>query len=120
MGDGDYMYAFQQVVMPIAQEFDPDFVIGTSCHCGFQRSANPTFQVAAGFDAAAGDELGGCFVSPACYAHMTHMLMTLAGGRVAVCLEVRGSSLCSWAYLNKIFSARVDITSDRFPNLLWL
>jgi hypothetical protein len=47
--------------------------------------------VAAGFDAAAGDELGGCFVTPACYAHMTHMLMTLANGKVAVCLEV-GSS----------------------------
>lgn len=27
MGDGDYMYAFQQVVMPIALEFDPDLVI---------------------------------------------------------------------------------------------
>ncbi|OAG37424.1 hypothetical protein AYO21_08390 [Fonsecaea monophora] len=70
MGDGDYMYAFQNVVMPIANEFDPDFVV-----------------VAAGFDAAAGDELGGCFVSPPCYAHMTHMLMSLAGGRIAVCLE---------------------------------
>jgi histone deacetylase 6 len=43
--------------------------------------------VAAGFDAAAGDELGGCFVTPPCYAHMTHMLMSLAGGKVAVCLE---------------------------------
>ncbi|KAL4795013.1 hypothetical protein BDV19DRAFT_179123 [Aspergillus venezuelensis] len=70
MGDGDYMYAFQQVVMPIAQEFDPDLVI-----------------IASGFDAAVGDELGGCFVTPACYAHMTHMLMTLAHGKVAVCLE---------------------------------
>ncbi|KIW97808.1 uncharacterized protein Z519_01392 [Cladophialophora bantiana CBS 173.52] len=70
MGDGDYMYAFQNVVMPIANEFDPDFVI-----------------IAAGFDAAAGDELGGCFVTPPCYAHMTHMLMSLAGGRIAVCLE---------------------------------
>uniref|UniRef100_A0A093V872 Histone deacetylase n=1 Tax=Talaromyces marneffei PM1 TaxID=1077442 RepID=A0A093V872_TALMA len=70
MGDGDYMYAFQQVVMPIATEFDPDLVI-----------------VASGFDAAAGDELGGCFVTPACYSHMTHMLMTLANGKVAVCLE---------------------------------
>jgi hypothetical protein len=29
MGDGDYMYAFQQVVMPIAQEFNPDLVIST-------------------------------------------------------------------------------------------
>lgn len=30
MGDGDYMYAFQQVVMPIANEFNPDLVIGKS------------------------------------------------------------------------------------------
>lgn len=44
--------------------------------------------VAAGFDAAAGDTLGGCFVTPACYAHMTHMLMMLANGKLAVCLEV--------------------------------
>jgi histone deacetylase 6 len=27
MGDGDYMHAFQKVVMPIAVEFDPDLVI---------------------------------------------------------------------------------------------
>ncbi|KFZ00118.1 hypothetical protein V500_01173 [Pseudogymnoascus sp. VKM F-4518 (FW-2643)] len=70
MGDGEYLGAFQRIVMPIAQEFDPDLVI-----------------VAAGFDAADGDELGSCFVSPACYAHMTHMLMSLADGKVAVCLE---------------------------------
>lgn len=70
MGDGEYMAAFQKIVMPIAQEFGPDFVV-----------------VSAGFDAADGDELGGCFVSPTCYAHMTHMLMSLAEGRVAVCLE---------------------------------
>jgi len=70
MGDADYIYAFQQVVMPIATEFDPDLVI-----------------IAAGFDAAEGDMLGGCHVTPAGYAHMTHMLMSLAQGRVAVCLE---------------------------------
>lgn len=27
-------------------------------------------------------------MTPACYSHMTHMLMTLANGKVAVCLEV--------------------------------
>lgn len=70
MGDGEYLAAFQKIVMPIANEFNPDLVI-----------------ISAGFDAAAGDELGGCFVTPACYAHMTHMLMSLAGGKVAVCLE---------------------------------
>lgn len=70
MGDGEYLAAFQKIVMPIAQEFSPDLVI-----------------ISAGFDAADGDELGGCFVTPGCYAHMTHMLMSLAGGKVAVCLE---------------------------------
>ncbi len=44
--------------------------------------------VSAGFDAAAGDTLGGCFVTPACYGHLTHMLMSLADGKVVVCLEV--------------------------------
>ena len=28
MGDGDYIYAFQRIVMPIAMEFQPDLVIG--------------------------------------------------------------------------------------------
>lgn len=70
MGDGEYIAAFQRIVMPIAQEFDPDLVI-----------------VSAGFDAAEGDELGGCHVTPSCYSHMTHMLMSLANGKVAVCLE---------------------------------
>ncbi|RKF63027.1 Histone deacetylase clr3 [Erysiphe neolycopersici] len=70
VGDGEYMAAFQRIIMPIAQEFDPDLVI-----------------ISAGFDAAAGDELGGCFVTPACYSHMTHMLMSLANGKLAVCLE---------------------------------
>lgn len=26
-GDGDYIYAFQKIVMPIAYEFNPDLVI---------------------------------------------------------------------------------------------
>lgn len=43
--------------------------------------------VSAGFDAAAGDSLGMCDVTPACYAHMTALLSTLAGGRLVVALE---------------------------------
>ena len=70
MGDADYMFAFQNVVMPVAREFDPDLVI-----------------IAAGFDAADGDQLGGCHVTPSCYGHMTHELMSLAQGKLVVCLE---------------------------------
>lgn len=44
--------------------------------------------VSAGFDAADGDDLGECHVSPTGYAHMTHMLASLAGGKLVVALEV--------------------------------
>ncbi|CAH1232520.1 HDAC6 [Branchiostoma lanceolatum] len=70
MGDAEYMAAFQQVVMPIAYQYSPELVI-----------------VSAGFDAARGDPLGHCDVTPSGYAHMTHMLSSLAGGRVVLLLE---------------------------------
>lgn len=44
--------------------------------------------VSAGFDAADGDDLGECHVTPAGYAHMTNMLCSLANGRIIVALEV--------------------------------
>uniref|UniRef100_A0A672IQ56 Protein deacetylase HDAC6 n=1 Tax=Salarias fasciatus TaxID=181472 RepID=A0A672IQ56_SALFA len=70
MGDSDYLAAFHHVVMPIAAEFNPGLVL-----------------VSAGFDAARGDPLGGYQVTPEGYAHLTHMLMALAGGRVLLILE---------------------------------
>ena len=79
MGNAEYMAAFDHVVMPIAREYDPELVI-----------------IACGFDAARGDPLGGCDVTPAGYAHMTAMLQTLASGRVVVALE-GGYNLCSIA-----------------------
>lgn len=70
VGDGDYVYAFHKVVIPIISEFDPDLVI-----------------VSAGFDAADGDLIGQCHVSPAGYGQMTHMLKAIAKGKLAVILE---------------------------------
>ncbi|KAF7288691.1 hypothetical protein HMN09_01375100 [Mycena chlorophos] len=70
MGDADYLHAFQKIVMPIAMEFAPDLVI-----------------ISAGFDAARGDHLGECDVTPDGYAHMTYMLASLASGRLVVALE---------------------------------
>ncbi|KAI0690095.1 histone deacetylase complex protein [Cytidiella melzeri] len=70
MGDADYLHAFQHVIMPIAMEFAPELVI-----------------ISAGFDAARGDDLGECDVTPEGYAHMTHMLSGLANGKLVVALE---------------------------------
>ncbi|GMI99538.1 histone deacetylase 15 [Hibiscus trionum] len=70
VGDNDYIFAFQHVVLPIASKFAPDFTI-----------------ISAGFDAARGDPLGCCDVTPVGYAQMTHMLSTLSGGKLLVILE---------------------------------
>ncbi len=58
MTDGDYLAAMQQVILPIAYEYGPDLMI-----------------VSAGFDAAVNDPIGGCFVTPQGFAHMTSLLM---------------------------------------------
>uniref|UniRef100_A0A8C8SUH0 Protein deacetylase HDAC6 n=1 Tax=Pelusios castaneus TaxID=367368 RepID=A0A8C8SUH0_9SAUR len=70
MGDSEYLAAFHRLILPVAYQFDPELVL-----------------VSAGFDAARGDPLGGCLVSPECYAHMTHLLLGLATGRVVLVLE---------------------------------
>ncbi|XP_027329576.1 histone deacetylase 15 isoform X1 [Abrus precatorius] len=70
VGDNDYNFAFQHVVLPIASEFAPDFTI-----------------ISAGFDAARGDPLGCCDVTPSGYAQMTRMLNALSGGKLLVILE---------------------------------
>ncbi|XP_037368324.1 histone deacetylase 6 isoform X2 [Talpa occidentalis] len=70
VGDADYLTAWHRLVLPISYEFNPELVL-----------------VSAGFDAARGDPLGGCQVSPEGYAHLTHLLMGLAGGRIILVLE---------------------------------
>ncbi|CCF59742.1 hypothetical protein KAFR_0H03320 [Kazachstania africana CBS 2517] len=70
VGDAEYMWAFEQIVMPMGREFQPDLVI-----------------ISSGFDAADGDVIGQCHVTPSCYGHMTHMLKSLARGNLVVVLE---------------------------------
>ncbi|XP_068119448.1 histone deacetylase 5 isoform X2 [Hyperolius riggenbachi] len=72
VGDAEYLAAFRTVVMPIAQEFNPDIVL-----------------VSAGFDAVEGHQspLGGYSVTAKCFGHLTTQLMALAGGRVVMALE---------------------------------
>ncbi|XP_018645482.1 histone deacetylase,putative [Schistosoma mansoni] len=58
--DGDYIVAFTNIIIPILYEFRPQLIL-----------------VSAGFDAAHGDKLGRLGVSPECFAHLTHLLMTV-------------------------------------------
>ena len=72
MGDAEYLAAFRALVMPISRDFNPSMVL-----------------VACGFDAARGHpfNFGGYDLSAACFANMTRQLMTLANGRLVLCLE---------------------------------
>ncbi|CAF4560221.1 unnamed protein product, partial [Rotaria magnacalcarata] len=68
--DADYINAFHHVVLPMAYEYNPEFVL-----------------VCAGFDAAEGDRIGWGKLSTCAYSQMTHMLLSLANGRVLEVLE---------------------------------
>ena len=70
LSDADYLAAFDLLVEPVATAFAPDLVI-----------------VAAGYDAAEGDPLGGMKVSDQGYALMTERLAKLAGGKLVCALE---------------------------------
>ncbi|GBG30616.1 Histone deacetylase 5 [Hondaea fermentalgiana] len=69
-GDAEYLAAWQHVLMPAARHFNPDIVL-----------------VSAGFDAALGDPLGGCAITPEGYGALLHELMSLANARIILALE---------------------------------
>ncbi|XP_015281592.1 PREDICTED: histone deacetylase 9-like [Gekko japonicus] len=72
VGDVEYLAAYRAVIMPIASEFEPDFVL-----------------VSAGFDAVEGHDppLGGYKVTAKCFGHLIKQLLTLANGRMVLALE---------------------------------
>mmetsp|Transcript_77967 Transcript_77967/g.215571 ORF Transcript_77967/g.215571 Transcript_77967/m.215571 type:complete len:505 (-) Transcript_77967:254-1768(-) len=69
-GDIEALNAFDRVFLPIAAEFNPDLVL-----------------VSAGFDAAPGDPLGGCQITPEGFYGIIQKLSGLAGGRLVMVLE---------------------------------
>lgn len=69
-GDDYYKETMLTSVVPWAQAFAPDIVI-----------------VSCGFDAAAGDPLGVCTVSPLCFGDMTRILRRSVCERLVVVLE---------------------------------
>ncbi|XAR63799.1 Histone deacetylase [Bertholletia excelsa] len=69
-GDADYVAVWDHILIPVAKEFGPDLII-----------------VSAGFDAAVGDPLGGCRVTPYGYSIMLKKLMSFAQGKIVMVLE---------------------------------
>ncbi|HBE44976.1 MAG TPA: histone deacetylase [Deltaproteobacteria bacterium] len=74
MGDTDYTYVFKEVLMPVADMYQPECVL-----------------VSAGYDTYYNDPLGGMMVTEAGFAMMTRMLLNIAekhsGGKIILALE---------------------------------
>ncbi|XP_047329871.1 histone deacetylase 5 isoform X2 [Impatiens glandulifera] len=68
--DADYIAAWDHVLIPVAREFKPDIIM-----------------ISAGFDAALGDPLGGCRVTPYGYSVLLKKLMEFADGKIVMALE---------------------------------
>ena len=100
LGDADYLAAFDIVIEPIARSFAPDLII-----------------IAAGFDAADGDPLGGMMLSPTGYEHMTRRLCDIGSGRVVIALEggyaLRPLATCASASLRALLGDASRAISSR-------
>lgn len=69
-GDVDYIAVWDHVLIPVAEAYNPDIIL-----------------ISAGFDAAMGDPLGGCCITPFGYSLMLKKLMRFAGGKIVMALE---------------------------------
>lgn len=99
-GDCEYAAAFQCIVFPILSDFDPELII-----------------VSCGFDAAEGDPLGGCHVTPPMYGALVSLLGALDPPRGLVLLLEGGYSLTSIsASCEEVVRSLVDLAKTSRRN----
>ncbi|KAK9114753.1 hypothetical protein Syun_021550 [Stephania yunnanensis] len=144
VGDNDYVFAFQYIVLPIAVRggggrrrrwrWTAVTVAGSGERSGGSDGSERREKLAvrggadalefapdltiisAGFDAARGDPLGCCDVTPAGYAQMTKMLSTLSDGKLLVILEggynLRSISSSATAVIKVLLGESSDFDVD--------
>jgi hypothetical protein len=95
-GDPEYSAVVDQLLLPIAKEYKPDLVL-----------------ISAGFDAAQGDPLGGCHITPDCYHAMTKVCKELASGKVVMALEGGYSLRATAQSMAACVAALLDPSKDR-------
>jgi acetoin utilization deacetylase AcuC-like enzyme len=96
IGDDEYYYAFETIVLPMLRDYKPDVIL-----------------VSCGFDAAENDPLGGLALSPIGYSYMTNALKQVCGN-IIVALEggynLSSLSRCSEAIIRTLLG-------EEYPNL---
>jgi len=73
MGNAEYAEAFRDLVLPAVMSFEPDLIL-----------------VSSGFDAAEGDFIGDCCLTPAIYYAMTNSLLATAGRDIPIVVVLEG------------------------------
>ncbi|XBI69043.1 hypothetical protein VPH35_048164 [Triticum aestivum] len=68
--NADIQFVWDEFLLPIAKEYNPQIIL-----------------VSAGFDAAIGDPVGKCLLSPKCYGTLIQKLMEIGTGRMVLSLE---------------------------------
>ena len=96
-GDEDYLAAWDHVLLPIARTFDPQLIL-----------------VSAGFDAAVGDPIGQCQVTPQGYRMLTRKLQGIGQGEIVMVLE-GGYNLESLGDCVQECVAQLMESNDRSP-----
>ena len=102
VGNTEYAAAFSELILPLVSAFDPSLIM-----------------VSCGFDAAKGDLIGDCSLSPDMYHCMTKALLETAGVRVPTVVALEGgynldviANCCeavALALLDKSFDDRVGV-----------
>ncbi|KAJ0981970.1 hypothetical protein J5N97_010225 [Dioscorea zingiberensis] len=92
-GDADYNAIWDHVLLPIAKAYNPDIIL-----------------ISAGFDAAIGDPLGGCCITPYGYSLLLMKLMDFAQGKIVMALE-GGYNLTSLA--NSVFACVKTLLEEK-------
>lgn len=103
LGDNEFLFAFQRILRPIAEQFQPDMIL-----------------LSAGYDAHRQDLLGSMRVTTPGYASLTQELLQLAedlcGGRLAAFLEggydLDGLSTSVAATITAMFGDEVETSGD--------
>ena len=106
-GDGAYLAAIEQVVLPALHRFKPDLIL-----------------VACGFDASAADPLGRMMVTSDGYRRMTALLMqaadTLCGGKIVMTHEGGYSAhyvpYCGLAVLEQLSGVETGLADPFLPH----
>ena len=102
VGDAEYVYLCENLLLPILREFQPELIL-----------------ISSGFDSAVDDPLGGFCITPQGYSYMTHALVSVCP-RVLAVLEggynIEVIPHCAEAVIRSLQGEKPPFKNDPYSN----